>query len=64
MILNMFKIKCRVQVVGVHGKQCRQDGFDFLDIKRAIGIKKLAAQLVVKDFGVDVPALQVDKLVF
>ena len=54
MIMNMFEIKCRVQVIGVRGEQCGEDGVNFLDIKRTIGIKKLAAQLMVKDFGVNV----------
>ena len=52
MILNVFKIKSCVQVIGVHGEQCIKDMLDFFDIKRRIGIKKFGAKLFIKDLGV------------
>ena len=50
----MLKIKSHVQVIGMYGQQRIQDVLDFWDVKGAIGIKKIATELLIKDLRVDV----------
>ena len=61
-ILNMFKIKSGVQIIGMYGQQCIKDVLDFFDVKGAIGVKKFAAQLLIKDLGVNAFTHQGHKL--
>ena len=41
-----------MQVIGVYGKQCIKDVLDLFDIKGTIGIKKVGAELLIKDVGI------------